>query len=137
MSKRGRGTTQLHNMYVADFETTDSDKLYRHDKDGTPIYYQRVWLAGYKNLSTMESTYFTNLDDFMKDILSRQNDTHREYAFHNIKFDGSFIVPWLLHNGYEHTQDKPQPKEFSTLVDSRNNWYNITVQCTKRRKITL
>lgn len=125
-------------MYVADFETTDSDRIYKYDKKtGEPIHFQRVWLAGYKNLQTMESTYFTNLDDFMKNILSRQNDTHREYAFHNIKFDGSYVVPWLMTNGYTHSEGKPQPGQFSTLVDSRNNWYNITVQCTKRRKITL
>lgn len=139
MANRGRGTVQLHNMFVADFETTDSDKLYKYDKaTGEPIYFQRVWLAGYKNLDTMESTYHTSLDDFMKDILARHNNTHREYAFHNLKFDGSFIVPWLMTNGYVHVdEEKPQPGEFSVLVDSRNNWYNITVQVTKRRKITL
>lgn len=138
MSDRGRGTTQLHNMYVADFETTDTDKVYKYDnKTGEPIYYQRVWLAGHKNLKTMESTYFYNLDDFMNNILSRQNDTHREYAFHNLKFDGSYIVPWLMSNGYTVSEGRPQPGEFSVLVDSRNNWYNITVQCTKRRKITI
>ena len=132
-----RGTTQLHNMYVADFETTDTDKIYKIDNTtGEPIYYQRVWLAGYKNLKTMESTYFYSLDDFMTNTLSRQNDTHREYAFHNLKFDGSYIVPWLMNNGYTVAENKPLPGEFSVLVDNRNNWYNITVQCTKRRKIT-
>src|SRR5690625_3419134 len=101
MSKPRGTTTQLHNMYVADFETTDSNKLYKVDNTtGENIYYQRVWLAGYKNLETMESKYFTSLDDFMNDILSRQNNTHREYGFHNLKFDGSYIVPWLFKNGY-------------------------------------
>ena len=137
MSNR-RGTTQLHNMFVADFETTDSDKVYRYDDTtGEPIYYQRVWLAGYKNLDTMESTYHHNLDDFMADILARHNNTHREYAFHNLKFDGSYIIPWLMNNDYTVSEGKPQPGEFSVLIDNRNNWYNITVQCTKRRKITL
>src|SRR5690606_39915807 len=92
MAKPRGQTTQLHNMYVADFETGDSDRLYKVDKTtGMPIYYQRVWLAGHKNLKTMESKYFNNLDDFMKDILGRGNNTHREYALHNLKFDGSFI----------------------------------------------
>src|SRR5690625_844502 len=97
MGERVRGTTAHHNMFVADFETTDSDKLYRIDGiTSEPIYYQRVWLAGHKNLATMESNYFTSLDDFMGDILARHNNTNREYAFHNLKFDGSFIVPWLM-----------------------------------------
>lgn len=138
MAKPRGQTTQLHNMYVADFETGDSDRLYKVDKTtGMPIYYQRVWLAGHKNLKTMESKYFNNLDDFMKDILGRGNNTHREYAFHNLKFDGSFIIPWLFENGYECVQGKPGPGQFSVLVDDRNNWYNITIQVTKRRKVTL
>lgn len=138
MANPRTGTVQLHNMYVADFETTDSDELYKYDsKTGEPIYKQRVWLAGYKNLATMESKYFTSLDDFMKDILSRQNNTHREYGIHNLKFDGSFIIPWLFRNGYTVSIEKPQPKQFSVLVDNRNNWYSITIQVTKRRKVTI
>ena len=138
MAKPRGTTTQLHNMYVADFETTDTNKLYKYDnKTGEPIYNQRVWLAGYKNLETMESKYFTSLDGFMNDILSRQENTNREYAFHNLKYDGSYIIPWLFENGYTVAEEKPKSKEFSVLVDIRNNWYNITIQVTKRRKITL
>ena len=137
MAPRGK-TTQLHNMYVADFETCDADEVYTYDtQTGDPIHYQRVWLAGYKNLETMESSYFTSIDDFMEDILSRGENTNTEYAFHNIKFDGSYIVPWLFKNGYEVTHAKPQPKEFSILVDNRNNWYSINIQVTKRRRVLL
>lgn len=139
MGKPRGKTVQLHNMYVADFETCDTDELFDIDKKtGEKIYYQRVWLAGYKNLKTMESKYFTTLDDFMKDILGRKKgNSNREYGFHNLKFDGSFIVPWLLKNGYTVSHDKPGEKEFSVLVDNRNNWYSITIQVTKKRKVTI
>lgn len=138
MASPKTGTVQLHNMYVADFETTDSQELYKIDHStGEKIYKQRVWLAGHKNLATMESKYFTSLDDFMADILSRGSNTHREYGIHNLKFDGSYIIPWLYDNGYTVALAKPQPKEFSVLVDERNNWYNITIQVTKRRKVTI
>lgn len=138
MAKARGTTTQLHNMFVADFETTDSDSVYKVDSaTGEPIHNQRVWLAGHKNLETMESEYFYNLDDFMNDILSRKNNTHREYAFHNIKFDGSYIIPWLFANDFIVSLSKPQPGQFSILVDDRNNWYNITIQVTTRRKVTL
>ena len=137
MAKARGTTTQLHNMYVADFETCDSEKVYKTDNiTGKPVHYQRVWLAGHKNLDTMESSYFTSIDGFMEDILSRKNNTHREVAFHNLKYDGSYIVPWLFKEGYTVAQGKPQPGEFSVLVDNRNNWYNLTVQVTKRRKVT-
>ena len=139
MAPRGK-TTQLHNMYVADFETCDDlskQQISTDIKTGIAIYPQKVWLAGFKNLDTLKTTTFTTLDDFMGAILARGNNSNREYAFHNIKFDGSFIVPWLFANGFEHVNHKPKAKQFSTLVDERNNWYNITIQVTTKRKVTL
>jgi hypothetical protein len=130
VASRGK-TTQLDHMYVADFETGDSVP---NGDENTP---QRVWLAGYKNLETMESTYFHTLDDFMENILSRGDNMNTEYAFHNIKFDGSYIVPYLLTHGYEYTERKPEPKQFSVLVDERNAWYSLTIQVTKRRRVLL
>jgi hypothetical protein len=126
-------------MFVADFETCDADKLYKIDiNTGQKIYNQRVWLAGYKNLETMESTTFTTLDEFMEDILSRGDNQNTEYAFHNLKFDGSFIVPYLLTHNYECVNTgKPQSGQFSVLVDSRNYWYSINIQVTKRRRVLL
>lgn len=137
MAPRGK-TTQLHNMFVADFETCDAEEIYKHDtQTGDPIYYQKVWLAGFKNLETMESTYFTSIEDFMDSIVSRGTNQNTEYAIHNIKFDGSYIIPWLFKNGYTVSHSKPQPKEFSILVDNRNNWYSINIQVTKRRRVLL
>ncbi len=124
-------------MYVADLETCDSSVLYRIDGEGTPIYNQRVWMAGLMNLDSMKVQYYNNLDDFMGELLSRGDNTNREYAFHNLKFDGSFIVPWLLNNGYISTQNRPVKGEFSCLIDDRNNWYSIRVQVTNKRRITL
>jgi len=138
MAPRGK-TVQLHSMFVADFETTDTDHVYKilDDDDKTTIYYQRVWLAGHKNLETGETKLFHNIDDFMLDILARGDNTNREYAFHNLKFDGSYIVPWLLNNNFDVSIGKPQPGQFSILVDDRNNWYSMNIQVTKRRKITI
>lgn len=127
-------------MFVADFETCDDmDKqpIASDIKSQTEIYPQKVWLAGFKNLETMESTYFTNLHDFMEAILARGDNQNTEYAFHNLKYDGSYILPWLFMNGYEVTHNKPQAKQFSVLVDDRNAWYSITIQVTKRRKVTI
>lgn len=136
MATRGK-TVQLNNMYVADFETCDTNILDHIDKQGNRIMEQRVWLAGYKNLETMESTYFTSIDTFMGNILSRGNNVNTEYGFHNLKYDGSYIVPWLLNNGYSSTKEKPQPSQFSVLVDNRNSWYSITIQVTKKRRVNI
>jgi hypothetical protein len=137
MASRGK-TTQLDHMFVADFETCDAEKTFKIDtKTGEEIKEQRVWLAGFKNLETMQSTYFTDLDSFMEAILARGDNMNTEYAFHNLKFDGSYIVPWLLTHGYEVSQSKPAPQQFSILVDNRNSWYSINIQVTKRRKVLI
>lgn len=130
MASRGK-TAQLSQMNVADFETCDSDIPYNE------TYLQRVWLAGYMNLESMKWVYFTNIDEFMTSILSRGQNINSEYAFHNIKFDGSYIIPWLFKNGFTVTQEKPGPKEFTVLIDDRNNWFSITIQVTAKRRVLL
>lgn len=136
MAKRGKAVQQSH-MYVADFETCDTSTVSSKLKDGTIVYNQRVWLAGFKNLETMQSTYFNNLPDFMNSILARGDNQNTEYAFHNIKFDGSYIIPYLMSNGYTLATGKPLSGQFSVLVDDMNNWYSINIQVTKRRKVAL
>lgn len=137
MASRGK-TTQLKNMYVADFETCDSDTPYKLDiKTGQMIKDQKVWLAGHKNLETMKTEFFYSIEGFMEDILSRKDNVNTEYAFHNLKYDGSYVLPYLFKSGYQATKNKPEPKQFSVLVDSRNVWYSITIQVTAKRRILL
>lgn len=48
--------------------------------------------------------------------------------FHNLKFDGGFIVDWLLRNGYTWIAGrKLQPKEFTTLISDTGQWYSISI----------
>jgi hypothetical protein len=138
LASRGKHA-QLDQMYVADFETCDTGKLFKIDeKSGKEIYDQKVWLAGYKNLETMKSTYFYDLDSFMQSILARGNNKNTEFAFHNLKYDGSYVIPYLLDNlGMKCSFSKPQAGEFSVLVDDRNSWYSITIQVNTRRRIML
>lgn len=131
MASRGQ-TTQLHNMYVADFETCDA-----WEDDGITYPDQRVWLAGVMDLEKEHMVYFNNLDDFMEEVLSRKDNCNREYAFHNLKFDGSYIIPWLLNNGWTSTTDRPEKGQFSALIDERNAWYSITIQVTSKRRVLL
>lgn len=131
--KRGN-CADLSQMYVADFETCDSEDIYKVTDEGI-IYNQRVWLAGLQNLETEEIEVYTDLDSFMKGALKKRDNLNREIGIHNLKFDGSYIVPWLLKNGYSVTHSKPNSKEFSVLIDDRNNWYTIRVQVNTRRRV--
>lgn len=132
MASRGKHV-QLDHMYTADFETCDTWP--QEHGDSYPD--QRVWLAGWRNLETGQVQMYNSLDGFMLSILGRGDNQNTEYAFHNLKFDGSYIVPWLLRNGYTVTQEKPQEREFSVLIDNNNNWYTIQIQATKRRRVLL
>lgn len=132
MASRGK-TVQLHHMFVADLETCDIRKA-EHEKDFPD---QKVWLAGMQNIETGERKKFNNLDDFMAQVMARGDNQNTEIAFHNLKFDGSFLVPWLLRNGFNSTHNKPNPGQFSVLIDERNNWYSIRLQVTKKRRVTI
>lgn len=47
--------------------------------------------------------------------------------FHNLKFDGSFIINYLLQNGWTHTTEKLEEEcQFTTLITDKNQWYKIT-----------
>ena len=132
MASRGK-TVQMDHMFVADFETCDTRPAL-HEKDYPD---QKVWLAGLQNIETEVKTRYNNPDDFMAAVLARGDNQNTEIAIHNLKFDGSFIVPWLLMHDFQSTHNKPQPGQFSVLIDDKNNWYSIRLQVTKRRRVTI
>jgi hypothetical protein len=48
--------------------------------------------------------------------------------FHNLRFDGSFIIDSLFRMGYRHVQDNPRRGEFTTLISSMGQFYSMTVK---------
>lgn len=113
--------------YVADFETTSSSQ-YEIDK------HTRVWAVAVMEIESEELELLSNnIDDFFAWSL-RDNKNHKtkEIYFHNLKFDGPFIIDWLFKNGFTHSKErKLKEMEFSTLISSTGVWYNITI-CFKR-----
>lgn len=109
----------MSSFYSCDFETT------------TRIKDCRVWLFGVYDIYTEDFICGNNIDDFMSWCLSGNNP---KCYFHNLKFDGEFIIYWLLKNGYKHTTDKKcfDNKTFKTLISSNNLFYSITVQHSKK-----
>ena len=104
--------------YVADFETTTSPDDCR------------VWCFSITEIGNEENTYIG------KDI--HEFFTHIETLgsciiyFHNLAFDGQFIIYHLLTNEFTHTtEQKIKPKEFSTLISDDGVFYSIKV-CLKR-----
>jgi hypothetical protein len=104
--------------YCADFETiTNPDDC-------------RVWAYAIAEVGNINNFHYGNsLDDFMEFIENNQ----AIYYFHNLKFDGEFIIHWLLSHGFKHSK-KPQENEFSTLISRMGQFYSIEIVYKRRKK---
>ena len=103
-------------MYVADFETT------------TNIEDCRVWAWGLCEIGNISNfIYGNNISSFFEKMkeLSKQQET---IYFHNLKFDGEFIIYHLLKNGWCHIIDEDKrPNTFQTLISDKGIFYSITM----------
>lgn len=107
------GRAQLRSNWAADFETTT-------DEDDC-----RVWSWGARDIETGTYRKGLDLDSFVDWVSSRNSRVY----FHNLKFDGKFIVPWLLMSGYEWTGERhPSAGEFTTSIDMMGTWYTVIVK---------
>lgn len=112
-----RGENKPRVIYAADFETT------------IDVNDCRVWHWG---LAPIENPMYDNvewdisIDSFM-DRISQHNAT---CYFHNLKFDGFFILDWLMKNGYKHVQTDlvKRAGTFKTLISDMGQFYSITVK---------
>lgn len=97
--------------YSADFETT------------TDVNDCRVWAYAVCEVEDSNQFYYGNsLDGFMEFMEEHPGD----YYFHNLKFDGEFIIGWLLNHGWEHSKEKAE-KTFSTLISKTGQFYLIEI----------
>lgn len=105
---------------VADFETTT-------DPNDLPV---RVWAVCAVDIDTLETVHLgNNIDDFFT-WLSNKNTV---CYFHNLKFDGEFILSWLINHGYQFSLDKGD-KTFNTLITDTGLFYSIEVIFKKQNK---
>lgn len=109
----------IKNIKVAcDFETT------------TDINDCRVWASCAVDIETLETVFIGNSIESFFEWLKNKNSV---CYFHNLKFDGEFIVSYLLRNGYEYS-DSREPGTFDTLITDTGLWYSITVIFEKKNK---
>lgn len=97
--------------YSCDFETTTNPNDCR------------VWAYGWMEIgNTKNYEIGNNMDDFMKWCEKVKANLY----FHNLKFDGSFIVNWLLKNGFTYSESGLE-KTFKTVISSMGQWYMIDI----------
>lgn len=112
--------------YVADFETITRDGV------------EQVWLYDICNLKNLEHNIGTNIEDFINFI------DNLEYAsrvyFHNLKFDGSFLIDYFLKNGYELIKDdnrRIKKNTFTLLVTEFGQFFKITYKNKHGKQVEL
>jgi len=84
----------------------------------------RVWAYGYMEIGKFDNYKIgNNLDDFMEWVAKIKGDLY----FHNLRFDGSFIINWLLRNGFKWNSSGLK-NTFSTTISAKMNaWYSIDI----------
>lgn len=102
--------------YSADFETCTwlDDETY-------------VWAYAICDIDDTENIIIgNNITDFIEFLKNSRNST---FWFHNEKFDGEFIIYYLLKNGYKHLKDNEKPinRSFQTLITNMGIFYSITI----------
>lgn len=111
--------TRNYKYYVCDFETT----VYKGQQ------YTEVWAAAVVELNTEDVVILHTIQDFLGYIFSL--NVNIVGYFHNLKFDGNFIVDWLLRNGYKWNraaEGKMKTNEFKCAISDRGAWYTITIK---------
>ena len=107
--------------YTADFETTTDEEDCR------------IWAYALCNIDDPTEFYYgTTFEEFI-DFCANPINNYTLY-FHNLKFDGSFIISWLLHNGYEYISDKREKRDntFTTLITDMGQFYAIEIYFTAK-----
>lgn len=109
--------------YVADFETTTTEENCF------------VWAYAICEVNNRENVILgTNIDDFMSWCENQKENI--KVFFHNLKFDGQFILTWLFQNGYRHTlhDETKETKTFNTLISDKGMYYVIEVIFKRKGK---
>lgn len=97
--------------YVADFETT------------TIAEDCRVWSWGIVRVGDLDDYVDgTSLDGFMEHISHRASVIY----FHNLAFDGSFILDWLLKHDFKWVDESPGVGQFTSVIDRAGKFYTIS-----------
>lgn len=106
-------------IFSSDFETT-TEKV--NNKESW------VWLWGCCDINDLNKCYYgNNIKSFIDFCIENKQTKH---YFHNLKFDGIFIIDYLFRElGFKclNPDEKPQPKSFRCLINNMNVFYMIEI----------
>lgn len=97
--------------FVADFETT------------TRVDDCRVWLWSAVQLGSDAPEWGKDITSFIKWLMNGDRIVH----FHNLKFDGMFLLDHILRHGFHWRERATQPGTFQVLIDRMARFYSLRV----------
>ena len=113
--------------FTADFETSTWEE-------------NETWVWAW-SLCDIENPDHVDIGNSIESFFERiKKETNPYVYFHNLKFDGEFILYYLITNGYEWVESKEKRnKTFSTLISDMGLFYSIEVYFEvgkKTKKVT-
>lgn len=109
-------------LLSADFETTTNELDCR------------VWAWAVCEVGNPDFfTYGNTIESFFEFMENSNNST---FYFHNLKFDGEFIMVYLFEQGFKHVLKKRdrETKTFTTLISDKGQFYSIEIVFKKEGK---
>ena len=110
---------EMAECYTADFETTT-------DKDDL-----RIWAWGVCNINDFEQFEYGNTMEGFIDWLKEHYNSN--VYFHNLRFDGEFLISWLLKHGFKYN-DELVSRTFNCIIAGTGQFYKMDICFYKRGK---
>ena len=87
----------------------------------------RVWLWCARDYDSEFRAWGTSIESF---IDWAENHIGEQLSFHNLKFDGQFIIDHLLNHGYkwaDPSKKKLAKGEIKALISDMGQWYTLAI----------
>jgi hypothetical protein len=111
--------------FTADFETTTNPDDCR------------IWATGICSIDEkLDFCYGNNIEYFLWHASKHKNAT---YYFHNLKFDGEFIINHLFRNDFSYLTNRRYltPHSFTTLISDKGQFYSMEIMLEEGNRIKI
>lgn len=109
-------------IYACDFETTTT---------AVSTTETRVYLWCVIDIFTEKEYYGEDIESFFNFV---KENTYAKFYFHNLKFDGMFILDYILfHTDMEYDEETKKENSYSILMSEAGQFFSITLNFGKKR----
>lgn len=121
--------------YCADFETHNNKGI-----EETGVWGWASLPITAEDITDYNSDLWTigeSITDFFEWLSSLESSA--EVYFHNLKFDGAFILDYIVKHPeqWQYAEDRPKPGEYTTLIDEFGGFYCIRLGYAKGRTVKI